>query len=285
MAHAIWHMDYGKYWKDKLMSGASAVQEGVVDPLFDRAMGTAPGIPPRPWGGPSPYQGRPPSAQFAGESGGPPARATRRGPPPRLFFGGGMGPSMDQIDQAKNHKNMSPMSLRASPYPGALPSVVEPSNNSLVGQGPIPKGTPGVGDKPIPWEWTEAAGSGQQELTPQKVQPPGPVAIPTRSVAADPSQYPVARPGGFNAEKAAALSRGERGRTPVGPFKKEIAEASAVEGEAITEDDKLKRMLKMMFLSDLVKGTEAPNPDYYSAISVGPASRAFAPLPSMFRGR
>jgi hypothetical protein len=251
-------MDYGKYWKDKLMGGALAAQEGVVDPMLDRVMGTAPGIPPRPWGGTSPNQGRPPSVGFAGESGGPPAKATGKGPPPRLFFGGGMGPSMGQLS---------------------------PPNRSLVGQGPIPKGTPGVGDKPIAWEWTEDAGLGQQRLTPQKVQPPEPVAPPTRSVAADPSQYQVARPSGFGPEKAAALSRGERGRTPVGPFKKEIAEASAVEGEAITEDDKLKRMLKMMFLSDLVKGTEAPNPDYYSAVSVGPASRAFAPLPSMFRGR
>ena len=260
MAHAIWHIEpsfYKKWWADKMKSGALAAQEGVVDPMLDRVMGTAPGIPPRPWGGTSPNQGRPPSAGFAGESGVPPAQAAR----PR---------SVEDIV-----RNITPASFGMKPGPEA----------SLLNQGPIPQNTPGVGNKPIAWEWTEDAGLGQQRLTPQRVQPPGPVAPPTRSVAADPSQYQVARPSGFGPEKAAAHSRGERGRTPVGPFKKEIAEASAVEGEAITEDDKLKRMLKMMFLSDLVKGTEAPNPDYYSAISVGPASRAFAPLPSMFRGR
>jgi hypothetical protein len=94
---------------------------------------------------------------------------------------------------------------------------------------------------------------------------------------------------GYGPEKAAAHSRGERGRSavrpPSGPFKQQIAEVASDTGPAATEQEKLRRMLKMMFLSDLVKGTEAPNPDYYSAVSVGPASRAFAPLPSMFRGR
>ena len=256
MAHAIWHIEpsfYKKYWADKLKSGALAAQEGVIDPMLDRMVGTAPGIPARPF--------------FGGESGGPPAQPTRPSTP--------TGPR----SVADIVRNVTPASLGLKPGPEA----------SLIGQGPIPQNTPGVGNKPIAWEWTEDAGLGQQRLTPQKVQPQVPVVAPARSVAADPSQYPVAMPGGFGPEKAAALSRGERGRSairpPSGPFKKQIAEASADEGPAATEQDKLRRMLKLMFLSDLIKGTEAPNPDYYSAVSVGPASRAFAPLPSMFRGR
>jgi len=70
MAHAIWHIDpsyIGRYWKDKLMGGALAAQEGVVDPLLDRLVGTAPGIPPRPF--------------FGGESGVPPAQPTIPGTP------------------------------------------------------------------------------------------------------------------------------------------------------------------------------------------------------------
>ena len=64
MAHTIWHIEpsfIGKYWKDKLMGGAMAAQENVMNPLLDRVVGTAPGIPARPW--------------FGGESsGGQPAR-------------------------------------------------------------------------------------------------------------------------------------------------------------------------------------------------------------------
>ena len=315
MAHAIWHMDYGKYWKDKLMSGASAVQEGVVDPLFDRAMGTAPGIPPRPWGGPSPYQGRPPSAQFAGESGGPPAQAAR----PRSV--------------ADIVRNVTPASLGFPAQSTAAPSAAPPAipglsqreqaiaaqtrassmaNGRSTGMNlATPPADPAftrmMRTPPNPYE-----PSGPLTSVPRRVQSPaastvdgylekptlprvsysgaggmGPGGLPPsqKTSGAHTSPLPQEARLGYGPEKAAALSRGERGRTPVGPFKKEIAEASAVEGEAITEDDKLKRMLKMMFLSDLVKGTEAPNPDYYSAISVGPASRAFAPLPSMFRGR
>jgi hypothetical protein len=36
MAHAIWHIDpsyIGRYWKDKLMGGALATQEGLIDPM------------------------------------------------------------------------------------------------------------------------------------------------------------------------------------------------------------------------------------------------------------
>jgi hypothetical protein len=92
-----------------------------------------------------------------------------------------------------------------------------------------------------------------------------------------PSRVPTARP--------AAGPTGDIGKLPKGPFKEQIAEAASDTGPAATEQEKLRRMLKMMFLSDLIQGTEAPSPDYYSAVSVGPASRAFAPLPSMFRGR
>ena len=70
MAHAIWHIDpsyIGRYWKDKLMGGALAAQEGVVDPLLDRLVGTAPGIPVRPF--------------FGGETGAPPAQPTIPGTP------------------------------------------------------------------------------------------------------------------------------------------------------------------------------------------------------------
>ena len=262
MAHAIWHIEpsfYKNWWADKIKSGALAAQEGFVDPMLDRVVGTAPGIPVRPF--------------FGGESGGPPAQPTRPSTP--------TGPRSESDIGAAHRRlrDLPPTALGLKPGPEA----------SLIGQGPIPQGTPGVGNKPIAWEWTEDAGLGQQRLTPQRVQPQVPVASPARSVAADPSQYPVARPGGYGPEQAAALSRGERGRSPIrppsGPFKQQIEETAADTGPAATEQEKLRRMLKMMFLSDLVKGTEAPNPDYYSAVSVGPASRAFAPLPSMFRGR
>ena len=50
-----------------IQRGALAVQEGVVDPMLDRVMGTAPGIPVRPF--------------FGGESGGPPAQPQRPSTP------------------------------------------------------------------------------------------------------------------------------------------------------------------------------------------------------------
>ena len=71
MAHALWHIEpsfIGKYWKDKLMGGAMAAQENVMNPLLDRVVGTAPGIPARPFFGGG-YQS---NAPFAGE---PSARA------------------------------------------------------------------------------------------------------------------------------------------------------------------------------------------------------------------
>jgi hypothetical protein len=46
------------------------------------------------------------------------------------------------------------------------------------------------------------------------------------------------------------------------------------------EDDELGGMLKMMFMSDLIRGSAADTPSYPKAVSVGPASREFAPLPS-----
>jgi hypothetical protein len=47
------------------------------------------------------------------------------------------------------------------------------------------------------------------------------------------------------------------------------------------EDDELGGMLKMMFMSDLIRGSAADTPSYPRAVSVGPASRDFARLPSM----
>ena len=283
MAHAIWHIEpsfIGKYWKDKLMGGAMAAQENVMNPLLDRVVGTAPGIPARPWFGGESSGGQPARrpvtsgeareatknemgflSSLLGRS--KPTEGVSKGPPPRVFFGGGMGPSVNQI---------------AGP------------NRSLVGQGPIPKGTPGVGDKPIGWKWVQDGG--QLSLAPDPAGKPVAKPVP---VAVNPSQFPGGNQRlGYGADRAASGSYGEAGRShrghqtlrragqkTGGPLKGPIEEAST----PTTEDDKLRRMLKMMFLSDLIRGTEAPNPDYYSAVSVGPASRAFSPLPSMFRGR
>ena len=316
MAHAIWHIDYGKYWKDKLMSGASAVQEGVVDPLLDRMMGS-PGIPPRPWGGPSPYQGRPPSAQFAGESGGPSAQPTRpsdpTGPrsvadivrnvtPASLGFPAPSAaaptaapptiPGLSQREQAiaaqvrasnRGGPKSTGMNLATPPADPAFIKMMQGQPNPFEPSGPLTS---------VPSRVQSPAASTADEYLLKQTLPrvaysgaggSGPGGLPPsqRETGAHAQLMP---PTGIPTARPDAGPTGGIGKLPSGPFKKEIAEA-AVEGEAITEEDKLKRMLKMMFLSDLVKGTEAPNPDYYSAVSVGPASRAFAPLPSMFRGR
>jgi len=310
MAHAIWHIEpsfYKNWWADKIKSGALAAQEGFVDPMLDRMVGTAPGIPARPF--------------FGGESGGPPAQPTRPSTP--------TGPR----SVADIVRNVTPASL-GFPTPSAAVPVasppmmpgLSPREQAIAAQvrasnkgGPASTGmnlatTPAdpafikmMQGQPNPFE-----PSGPFTSVPSRVQSPaastadeyllkqtlprvsysgagamGPGGLPPsqRATGAHTLPFPQEARLGYGPEKAAAHSRGERGRSPArppsGPFKQQIEEAST----PTTEDEKIKRMLKMMFLSDLIKGTEAPSPDYYSAVSVGPASRAFAPLPSMFRGR
>ena len=267
MAHALWHIEPSfirDYWKDKVMGGAMAAQENVMNPLLDRVVGTAPGIPPRPFFGGETSGGRP--AQ--------PTTPTKRGP---LTLYESVYGSAKALGRRLSDK-----------YGGSE------AERSLLNQGPIPKGTPGVGDKPIAWRW-EPNEDGVLRLVPDPTRKPPVRSQPPVPVSVNPSQFPGGNQRlGYGAGRAASGSYGEAGRSHMGhqtvrragqkttgPLKGPIKEASTPE----PDDDKLARALKMMFLADLIRGTEAPNPDYYSAVSVGPASRAFAPLPSMFRGR
>ena len=312
MAHALWHIEpsfYKDYWKKKLMGGAEAVQEGLMNPMFDRLAGTAPGIPARPW--------------FGGEtSGGRPAQVQT--PTQR--------PSLSDIDAVwEGLRNMTPASLGLTMPPSApvtgpppTPSAMHPANLSPREQAiaaqvrassmangrstgmnlATPPADPAfvrmMREPPNPYEpsgpltsvpirATAPAASTMRGYLPIETLPrvaysgpsamgPGGLPADVRETGAHTQLSPPTR------EKATpGLGRPPR---PVGPFKEQIKEASKPEATApVTEQDKLRRMLKMMFLSDLIRGTDAPNPDYYSAVSVGPASRAFAPLPSMFRGR
>tara|TARA_R110002020_G_scaffold270524_1_gene485775 strand:- start:1114 stop:2016 length:903 start_codon:yes stop_codon:yes gene_type:complete len=296
MAHTLWHIEpsfYRDFWKDKLMSGASAVQEKVVDPLFDRVMGTAPGIPARPWGGITPYAGRPPEVGFVGESGVPPGTPARPSTP--------TGPR-SVADIVNNFKTPASLGLpapsTAAPVaaPPTMPGLSEreqaiaaqvrasdmangrstgmnlatpPADPAFVGmmQGQPNPFEPSGSLTSIPIRATAPAASTARGYLPidtlPRVKHSAPAAMGPGGLPADvrhtgahtqynpPTNRQIATPG---------LGRPPR---PIGPFKKEIAEAAADEGPAATEQDKLRRMLKMMFLSDLIKGTEAPSPDYF----------------------
>ena len=314
MAHAIWHIDpsyIGRYWKDKLMGGALATQEGLIDPMLDRVVGTAPGIPVRPWFGGESGGGRlsqpqgpstpigprsvadivrnyetpasigftmPPSTQVAG----PP-------PTPRAMLPANLSPREQaiatQVRAADTGNGRSTgMNLATPPADPAFVRMMQAQPNPFEPSGPLTS---------IPSRIQSPAASTADEYLLKQTLPrvsyhgegamgPGGLPPSVRETGAHtqqspPSRVPTARP--------AAGPTGDIGKLPKGPFKEQIKEAAADTGPAATEQDKLRRMLKMMFLSDLIRGTEAPSPDYYSAVSVGPASRAFAPLPSMFRGR
>ena len=289
MAHAIWHIEpsfYKKWWADKIKSGALAAQEGVIDPMLDRVMGTAPGIPSRPF--------------FGGESGGPSAQptgpSTPTGPRSVADIVRNVTPAMPGLSRREQaiaaqvrassmaNGRSTGMNLATTPADPAFIKMMQVQPNPYEPSGPLTS---------VPSRVQSPAASTADEYLLKQTLPrvsysgaggSGPGGLPpsqretgAHTQLTPPTGPPTARPD--------AGPTGGIGKLPEGPFKKQIAEASADEGPAATEQDKLKRMLKMMFLSDLVKGTEAPNPDYYSAVSVGPASRAFAPLPSMFRGR
>ena len=322
MAHALWHIDpsyIGDYWKKKLMGGALAAQEGFVDPMLDRIVGTAPGIPVRPF--------------FGGESGVPPAQPTRPSTPigPRSVadivrnfetpasIGFTMPPSTPvtgppPTPSAMRPANLSPreqaiaaqvrasgmadgrstgMNLATPPADPAFVRMMQGQPNPFEPSGPLTsvlKGRP-ASDRILSGspEGTAPASSTARGYLPLETHPrvaySGPAAMGPGGLP------PSVRETGAHAQlrpptKGKATPGLGRPPRPVGPFKEQIKEASKPEATApVTEQEKLRRMLKMMFLSDLVRGTEAPSPDYYSAVSVGPASRAFAPLPSMFRGR
>ena len=318
MAHAIWHIDpsfIGKYWKDKLTGGALATQEGLIDPMLDRVVGTAPGIPVRPF--------------FRGESGRPPAQPTRPSTPtgPRSVadivrnfetpasIGFTMPPStqvtgppagssvpssgLPTTPRAIRPANLSPreqaiaaqvrasdrggsrstgMNLATPPADPAFVKMMQGQPNPFEPSGPFTS---------VPSRVASPAASTADEYLLKQTLPRvsysgagamGPGGLPP-SVSGTGAHAQLRPPTGRM--RGPAGPTGNIGKLPKGPMKEQMKEAAT----PTTEDDKLRRMLKMMFLSDLIKGTEAPNPDYYSAVSVGPASRAFAPLPSMFRGR
>ena len=324
MAHAIWHIDpsfIGKYWKDKLMGGALATQEGLIDPMLDRVVGTAPGIPVRPF--------------FGGESGRPPAQPTRPStptgprsvadivrnfetpasigftmPPSTPVTGPPAGSSVPSVGlpttpRAIRPANLSPreqaiaaqvrasgmadgrstgMNLATPPADPAFVRMMQGQPNPFEPSGPFTS---------VPSRVASPAASTADEYLLKQTLPrvsysgagamgPGGLPPSVRETGAHAQQPPPAR---VPTARPAAGPTGDIGKLPKGPFKEQIKEAAGDTGPAATEQEKLRRMLKMMFLSDLIQGTEAPNPDYYSAVSVGPASRAFAPLPSMFRGR
>ena len=314
MAHAIWHIDpsyIGRYWKDKLMGGALATQEGLIDPMLDRVVGTAPGIPPRPWFGGESGGGRPSQPQRPSTPTGPrsvadivrnfetpasigftmPPSTQVTGPPPtpRAMLPANLSPREQaiaaQVRAADTGNGRSTgMNLATPPADPAFVRMMQAQPNPFEPSGPLTS---------VPSRIQSPAASTADEYLLKQTLPrvsysgagamgPGGLPPSVRETGAHtqqgpPSRVPTARP--------AAGPTGDIGKLPKGPFKEQIKEAAADTGPAATEQDKLRRMLKMMFLSDLIRGTEAPSPDYYSAVSVGPASRAFAPLPSMFRGR
>lgn len=316
MAHTIWHIEpsfYKNWWKDRIggldlggaiQSGALAVQEGVVDPMLDRVMGTAPGIPVRPF--------------FGGESGRPPSQPTRSRTP--------TGPR-SVADIVNNFKTPGSLGLTMPPStqvtgPPPMPSAMRPANLSPREQAiaaqvrASDRGNRKSTGMNLATPPADPAFVKMMQAQPNPYEPSGPLtSIPSRvasPAASTADEYLLKQtlprvsysgagamgPGGLPPSvsgtgahaqlrpptgrmRGPAGPTGNIGKLPKGPMKEQMKEAAT----PTTEDDKLRRMLKMMFLSDLIKGTEAPNPDYYSAVSVGPASRAFAPLPSMFRGR
>tara|TARA_Y100000296_G_C5119522_1_gene229628 strand:- start:27 stop:1004 length:978 start_codon:yes stop_codon:yes gene_type:complete len=325
MAHALWHIEpsfYKDYWKKKLMGGAEAVQEGLMNPMFDRLAGTAPGIPARPWFGGETSGGRPAQVQTPtqrpslsdidavweglrnmtpaslGLTMPPSAPVTGPPPTPSAMHPANLSPREQAIAAQVRASSMANgrstgMNLATPPADPAFVRMMQGQPNPFEPSGPLTsvlKGRPtsdrilsGSPKGTAPASST-AGGYLSRERHPRvaysgpSAMGPGGLPPSVRETGAHTQLSPPTR------EKATpGLGRPPR---PVGPFKEQIKEASKPEATApVTEQDKLRRMLKMMFLSDLIRGTDAPNPDYYSAVSVGPASRAFAPLPSMFRGR
>ena len=271
MAHAIWHIEpsfIGKYWKDKLMGGAMAAQENVMNPLLDRVVGTAPGIPARPW--------------FGGESsGGQPDRGFVTKKQAREATQNEMGFLSSLLGSSQKATPTTPsMNLATTPADPAFVRMMQKGRQ-------LEPGGVNTSRTSVPLRSVSPAASTARGYLPINTLPrvkhsapaalgPGGLPADVRHTGAHTQHRPPT-----GRVRGPAGPTGNIGKLPKGPMKEQMKEAAT----PATEDDKLRRMLKMMFLSDLIKGTEAPNPDYYAAVSVGPASRAFSPLPSMFRGR
>jgi len=258
MAHAIWHIDpsyIGRYWKDKLMGGALAAQEGVVDPLLDRLVGTAPGIPPRPF--------------FGGESGVPPAQPTIPGTP--------VGPR-SVADIVRNYET-----------PASIGFTMPPS--APVGAPPAAVPSTAVAPTAVPTALPPAVEAQFQALQRRPQMAPT-VAPPTAVVPRTMAAYPEPGVAGITPPRVEAATP-ERFRPQPQRDAREEARHGRLTGPSIInrpgvkeflgeeEDDELGGMLKMMFMSDLIRGSAADTPSYPRAVSVGPASRDFARLPSM----
>ena len=299
MAHTLWHIEpsfYKDWWKDKIgelggaykeeldrrmqpgwkpppsvqqdinrfiggqardlggaiQRGALAAQEGVVDPLLDRLVGTAPGIPPRPF--------------FGGESGGPPAQPTR---PSTSTWPSG------ESDIGAAHRGLRNLS------PAALGFTMPPS--TPVGAPPAAVPSAAVAPAAVPTALPPAVEAQFQAL--QQGPLPSQVA---RSMEA----YPEPGVAGITPPRVEAVMS-ERFRPQPRRDAREEAMRGRLTGPSIVnrpgvkeflgeeEDDELGGMLKMMFMSDLIRGSAADTPSYPRAVSVGPASRDFARLPSM----
>ena len=239
-----------------IQSGALAVQEGVVDPMLDRVVGTAPGIPVRPF--------------FGGESslfgGGESAQPTRPSTP--------IG-SRSVLDIESAHRGLRNLS------PASLGFTMPPST-------PV-AGPPAVPATAVPTR-LPAAVEAQFQALQQRPQMATAVTPPVaRSLPAYPDvgiaghtpprvQAEAVTPERFRPQpQRTAREEAMHGRlTP--PSIMERPGVKEFLGEE--EDDELGGMLKMMFMSDLMRGTAADTPSYPRAISVGPASRDFASLPS-----
>lgn len=231
-----------------IQRGALAAQEGVVDPLLDRLVGTAPGIPVRPF--------------FGGETGVPPAQPQRPSTP--------VGPR-SVADIVRNYETPAsigftmppstqvtgPPAVPATAVPTRLPAAVEAQFQALQRRPQMATAvTPPVARSLPAYPDVGIAGH-----TPPRVQ----------AEAVTPERF---RPQPQRTAREEAM----HGRlTPPSIMQR----PGVKEFLGKEEDDELGGMLKMMFMSDLIRGTAADTPSYPRAVSVGPASRDFAPLPSM----
>ena len=238
---------------EAVMGGAEAVQEGVMNPIFDRVVGTAPGIPVRPF--------------FGGESGRPPAQPTRPSTPTKP---GSVADVANNFQTPASIGFTMPPPTQATSTPTGLPADVEAQFQALMAQQQLVNDAPS-GAGPVS---TQGARSLPYYPDPGLAGHTPPQATPTpihvQAEAVTPERF---RP----QPRRTAREQAMHGR---------LTEPSIMERPGVKkflgkeEDDELGGMLKMMFMSDLIRGTAADTPSYPRAVSVGPASRDFAPLPS-----
>ena len=247
-----------------IQRGALAAQEGVVDPLLDRLVGTAPGIPPRPF--------------FGGETGVPPEQLSIPSTvapksmsmfPPSEWPGG-------ESDIGAAHRRLRDLT------PASLGFTMPPSTQVT--------GPPAVPAPAVPTRLPAAVEAQFQALQsrPQMATTVAPPAARSLPAYPDPGiaghtpprvQAEAVTPERFRPQpRRTAREEAMHGRlTP--PSIMQRPGVKEFLGE--DEDDELGGMLKMMFMSDLIRGSAADTPSYPRAVSVGPASRDFARLPSM----